>query len=171
MVIIKYSKMELTMRINNWHYDITEEGTQMHHNQSSHGHSSCKGLGKCSKSPHCLILDWLEFRLQNEPWIRPLFYFPELHWFHLLTCISWPNDDSLQFWAIRLVMTRAHSFPRQNLTNSAANLVNSVAHRGKADEILQLTTDTQLNFRDLIKSWIDRSNTCYELMNPSLFIH
>jgi len=23
----------------------------------------------------------------------------------------------------------------------------------------------------LIKSWINRSNTCYELMNPSLFIH
>src|SRR6218665_2913567 len=30
---------------------------------------------------------------------------------------------------------RAHSFPRQNLTNSAANLVNSAAHRSKADEI------------------------------------
>jgi len=32
------------------------------------------------------------------------------------------------------MMSRAHSFPRQNLTNSAANLVNSAAHRGKADE-------------------------------------
>jgi len=50
------------------------------------------------------------------------------------------------------VITRAHSFPRKNLTNYAANLVNSVAHRGKADEIPQLTADTQLNFRGLIKS-------------------
>jgi len=47
---------------------------------------------------------------------------------------------------------RAHSFPRQNLTNSASNFVNSAAHRGKADEIPQLTADTQLNFRNLIKS-------------------
>ena len=53
-------------------------------------------------------------------------------------------DKSLISWA--------HSFPRQNLTNSAANLVNSAAHRGKADEILRLTADTQLNFRGLIKS-------------------
>src|SRR6218665_1794318 len=33
------------------------------------------------------------------------------------------------------IIIRAHSFLRQNLTNSAANLVNSAAHRGKADEI------------------------------------
>jgi len=39
-------------------------------------------------------------------------------------------------------MNRAHSFPQQNLTNSAANLVNSADHRGKADEIPRLTTDT-----------------------------
>jgi len=38
------------------------------------------------------------------------------------------------------------------LTNSAANLVNSAAHHGKADEIPRLTADTQLNFRGLIKS-------------------
>ena len=69
------------------------------------------------------------------------------------------------------VITRAHSFPRQNLTNSAENFVNSAAYRGKADEIPRLTAATQLNFRGLIKSWINRSNTCYELMNPSLFIH
>src|SRR6218665_3935958 len=49
-------------------------------------------------------------------------------------------------------ITRAHSFPRQNLTNFAANLVNSAAHRGKADEIPRLTAGTQLNFRGLIKS-------------------
>src|SRR6218665_97761 len=41
--------------------------------------------------------------------------------------------------------TRAHSFPRKNLTNSAANLENSAAHRGKTDEIPRLTADTQLN--------------------------
>ena len=52
----------------------------------------------------------------------------------------------------RAYISRAHSFPRQNLTNSTANLVNSAAHRGKADEIPQLTEDTQLNFRGLIKS-------------------
>ena len=51
-----------------------------------------------------------------------------------------------------VMISRAHSFPRQNLTNSAANLVNSSAHRGKADEIPRLTADTQLNFRGLIKS-------------------
>ena len=50
------------------------------------------------------------------------------------------------------VITRAHSFARQNLTNSATNLVNSAAHRGKADEIWRVTVDTQLNFRSLIKS-------------------
>jgi len=33
-----------------------------------------------------------------------------------------------------------------------ANLVNTAAHRGKADEIPRLTANTQLNFRDLIKS-------------------
>ena len=51
-----------------------------------------------------------------------------------------------------MMMIRAHSFPRKNLTNSAANLVNSAAHRGKADEIPWLTAGTQLNFRGLIKS-------------------
>ena len=51
-----------------------------------------------------------------------------------------------------LVIFRAHSLPRQNLTNSAANLVNSAAHGGKADEIPRLTAVTQLNFRGLIKS-------------------
>jgi len=51
-----------------------------------------------------------------------------------------------------VLMTRAHSFLRQNLTNSAANLVNSAAYRGKADEIPRFTAATQLNFRGLIKS-------------------
>jgi len=60
-------------------------------------------------------------------------------------------DKTLYINSIILI-TRAHSFPRQNLTNSAANLVNSAAHRGKADEIPRLTADTQLNFRGLIKS-------------------
>jgi len=47
---------------------------------------------------------------------------------------------------------KVHSFPQQNLTNSAVNLVNSAANRGKADEIPLLTTVTQLSFRGLIKS-------------------
>jgi len=50
------------------------------------------------------------------------------------------------------MIIRAHSFPRQNLTNSVANLVNSAVHRGKADEIPRLTAVTQLNYRSLIKS-------------------
>ena len=50
------------------------------------------------------------------------------------------------------VIARAHSFPRKNVTNSEANLVNSAVHRGKADEIPLLTADSQLNFRGLIKS-------------------
>ena len=45
------------------------------------------------------------------------------------------------------VIFRAHSFPRQNLTNSAANLVNSAVHRGKADEVPRLNAATQLNYR------------------------
>src|SRR6218665_978439 len=78
--------------------------------------------------------------------------------------ISFPPISSI-------LIIRAHSFPRQNLTNSAVNLVNSAAYRGKADEIPRLTTDTHLHFRGLIKSSINKSNTCYELMNQSLFIH
>src|SRR6218665_2588280 len=50
------------------------------------------------------------------------------------------------------LINMAHSFSAENLTNSAANLVNSAAHRGKADEIPRLTAVTQLNFRGLIKS-------------------
>src|SRR6218665_1730640 len=50
------------------------------------------------------------------------------------------------------MMSRAHSFPRQNFTSPAENLVNSAAHRGKTDEIPRLTADTQLNFCGLIKS-------------------
>ena len=53
---------------------------------------------------------------------------------------------------IKILIIRAHSFPWQNLTNSAANLVNSAAHRGKEDEIPRLTANAQLNFRGLIKS-------------------
>ena len=60
------------------------------------------------------------------------------------------NETLLQYF--KDLINRAHSFPRQNLTNSAANLVNSAAYRGKADEILRLTAATQLNFRGLIKS-------------------
>ena len=50
------------------------------------------------------------------------------------------------------MIIRAHSFPRQNLTNFVVNLANSAAHRGKADEIPRLTAVTQLNFHGLIKS-------------------
>src|SRR6218665_1904694 len=58
--------------------------------------------------------------------------------------------------ASKPLMTRAHSFPRQNLTKSTANLVNSASQ--------------QMKFRGSprIHSYI---STCYELMNPSLFIH
>src|SRR6218665_2453090 len=59
------------------------------------------------------------------------------------------------------VLDRAHSFPRQNLTNSAANLVNSAAHHGNTDEIPWLTAAPQVKFRGLIKSLIDKSNKCY----------
>jgi len=43
-------------------------------------------------------------------------------------------SGQLRFTTENLII-RVHSFPRQNLTNSTANLVNSDAHRGKADEI------------------------------------
>src|SRR6218665_4055168 len=55
-------------------------------------------------------------------------------------------------YCVAVLVSRAHSFPRQSLTNSAANFVNSAAHRGKTDEIPRLTAATQLNFRGLIKS-------------------
>jgi len=67
------------------------------------------------------------------------------HCIHLFT-LYWPNA------CLIIIISRAHSFPRQNLTNSAAILVNSAAHRGKADEIPRLTANTQLNFRGGIKS-------------------
>jgi len=43
------------------------------------------------------------------------------------------------------------------LANSVVNLVNSAS--------------TQVKFRGMIKSRIDKSNACYELMNPSLFVN
>src|SRR6218665_3334694 len=36
------------------------------------------------------------------------------------------------------IISRAQSFPRRNLTNSAVNWVNSAAHRGNTDEIPRL---------------------------------
>jgi len=48
-------------------------------------------------------------------------------------------------------MIRAHSFPLQNLTNFAANFVNSAAHRGNTDEIPRLTAVTPVKFRGLTK--------------------
>ena len=65
---------------------------------------------------------------------------------------SLPKGWFIGFTLLGDEMSRAHSFPRQNLTNSAANFVNFAAHRGKADEIPRLTADTQLNFSSLIKS-------------------
>ena len=50
-------------------------------------------------------------------------------------------------------------FPQKNFTNSAANLVNSAAHHGNTDEIPCITAATQVKFRGLIKSWLDKSNT------------
>src|SRR6218665_2866155 len=50
------------------------------------------------------------------------------------------------------LIARAHSFPRQNLTNSVAYLVNSAAHHGNTDEILRLTEAIQVEFHGLIKS-------------------
>src|SRR6218665_57145 len=67
------------------------------------------------------------------------------------------NLNFIELLTILQLITRAHSFPRKNLTNSAENLVNSAenlensaADRGKADEIPRLTAATQLNFRGLI---------------------
>ena len=47
-----------------------------------------------------------------------------------LSCFIFPHSNFVVCF-----ISRAHSFLRQNLTNSAANLVNSAAHRDKADEI------------------------------------
>src|SRR6218665_1447121 len=49
--------------------------------------------------------------------------------------------------AVFIRPTWAHSFPRQNLTKSAENLVNSAAHRCKADEIPRLNAAKQGKFR------------------------
>jgi len=68
--------------------------------------------------------------------------------------VKWTLEKSFLWLANSVTnICRAHNFPRQNLTNSAANLVNFAALRGKAGEIPRLTADTQLNFRGLIKSW------------------
>src|SRR6218665_64797 len=93
-------------------------------------HSVCREMAKIFPSG-----SW-----RREVW-EPLFYKANnFMYFVLLTVI------------ISSLISRAHSFSRQNMTNSAANLVNSADHRGKADEIQRLTADTQLNFRGLIKS-------------------
>jgi len=47
-------------------------------------------------------------------------------------------------------------FPQKNFTNSAAN---SAVHHGNTDEIPCITAATQVKFRGLIKSWLDKSNT------------
>ena len=53
------------------------------------------------------------------------------------------SSPSLARQRLLNVMYRAHSFPRQNLTNSAGNLVNSAEHRSKADEIPRLNAVTR----------------------------
>src|SRR6218665_2828035 len=55
------------------------------------------------------------------------------------------DDLRLSCLLTQALILRAHSFPRQNLTNSTENLVNSAAHRVKADEIPRFTAVTQLN--------------------------
>ena len=50
-----------------------------------------------------------------------------------------------------VVICRAQSFPRQNLTNSAANFVNSAAHCGNTDEIPRLTAVTPVKFHGVTK--------------------
>jgi len=43
----------------------------------------------------------------------------------------------------------------------------TATHRGSTDEIPRFIAATQVKFRSLIKSWIDKSNTCYELNQKS----
>jgi len=50
------------------------------------------------------------------------------------------------------MIIRTHSFPQQNLANSAVNLVNSAAHLSNTDEIPRITVATQVKFHGLIKS-------------------
>ena len=45
---------------------------------------------------------------------------------------------------------RAHSFPRKKFDETAENLVNSAAHRGKADEIPRFTAVYTVKF-----PWLD----------------
>ena len=60
------------------------------------------------------------------------------------------RNASQKYWNLYMII-RAHSFPRQNLTNSAVNFVNSAAHPGNTDEIPWLTAVTPVKFRSLTK--------------------
>src|SRR6218665_3832772 len=51
------------------------------------------------------------------------------------TLVIWTEAKRVIYSKSTRVICRAHSSPRQNLTNSAGKLVNSAVHRGKADEI------------------------------------
>ena len=102
-------------------------------------------LHKCTKVSQ-ILLKYIQ-RLDNTYYVR----------MYSVECCHAAAQNPKSIWKVpengkEYQISRAHSFPRQNLTNSAANLVNSAAHRGKADEIPRLTAATQLNFRDLIKS-------------------
>jgi len=63
------------------------------------------------------------------------------------TFLEWQRWSSVAYtFALTLPIPndrafRAHNFPRKNLTNSAANLVNSAVNRGKADEIPRLIAE------------------------------
>ena len=50
------------------------------------------------------------------------------------------------------LIIKAHSFPRQNLKNSAANLVNSASHYGNTDEIPRLHRSSSM-------AWLNHEST------------
>ena len=73
-------------------------------------------------------------------------------WTHNHTCTCKHMNTRARAHTHTNVIIMAHSFRGKFDKNSAVFMVNSAAHRGKADEIPRLTAATQLNFRGLIKS-------------------
>ena len=92
-------------------------------------------------------------------------------WRHIGLCIHRNHHIEPRHWVSSVIIvnitnniiisiTIYHSFPRQNFTNSAHDFGK---FNGNTDEIPWLTEATKVKFGSFIKSWIDKSNTCYKL--------
>jgi len=111
----------------------------------------------------CIPISPLFISLSEAPLLLPLpcklkLIYSLIMAFNITMQVDYSLKESIDFVDIySLTYSTSNSFVgptvcRGNLTNPAVSMVNSAAHRGKADEIPRLTAATQLNFRGLIKS-------------------